>query len=80
MPPTTTAPAAAPIAARGLTALYERVGLAIARRGEAQGEDATRRLRRRYAAISYLEALRKPALRAEALAELQSLARDLGLR
>ena len=73
-------PAAEPISSSSLTAMYQRVGKALVDHAATHGEDATRPFRRRYASISYLEALRKPDLRDEALAELKALARDLGLK
>jgi eukaryotic-like serine/threonine-protein kinase len=57
--------------------LYDQVGRRLAALTADRGDRATAALARRYQAIHYLEASRKPDLRAEAMAELRALAREL---
>ena len=61
-----------------LKGLYEQVGKALDTAMAKRGRDATQKLRERYAAIPpYLEAVRKPDLRAQAETQLKALLRDL---
>lgn len=59
------------------TALYRRVGTDLDAHRKAHGEDATAALSARYRSIAYLDAVRKPELRAAALRELEAIARKL---
>ena len=59
------------------TDLYDRVGRQLNQLIAARGKEPTAGFARRYQAIPYLEAIRKPDLRAEAMARLRALSRDL---
>jgi serine/threonine-protein kinase len=61
-----------------LTALYDQVGRQLNAAIAARGKDETAAFARRYQDIPYLEAIRKPALRAQAMKQLRALSRDLG--
>ncbi len=56
---------------------YEQVGEAIAGLQASRGEPDARPYRERYGRLRYAEALRTPAVRRDARAELTSLGRDV---
>jgi len=60
-----------------LTRLYDRVGRQLDQLIAAQGEAAALAFKKRYREIPYLEAIRKPGMRAEAMAELRALEREI---
>jgi len=71
-PPSTEPPTTA-----SLSALYTQVGRQLNALVAARGEQAALGFKKRYGAIPYLEAIRKADLRAEAMARLRALSRDL---
>jgi hypothetical protein len=76
-PPPRVDAAVAEIPAATLKGLYEQVGRALDQAVTKHGRDATAALSQRYARVPpYLEAVRKPDLRAEAESQLKQLLRD----
>jgi serine/threonine-protein kinase len=60
-----------------LRKLYEQVGGQLNQLIKARGAEVASTYKRRYEQIPYLEATRKPALRADAMTRLRALSRDL---
>jgi serine/threonine-protein kinase len=60
-----------------LSALYKQVGRQLNALVAAKGEEAALTFKKRYGDIPYLEAIRKPALRAEAMAKLRTLSKEI---
>jgi hypothetical protein len=66
-----------PPSTASLSALYKQVGRQLNALVAAKGEEAALTFKKRYGDIPYLEAIRKPALRAEAMAKLRSLSKEI---
>jgi serine/threonine-protein kinase len=60
-----------------LTDLYDQVGRQLNTLIREQGKERGAAFRKRYEAVPYLEAIRKPELRKEAMAKLRALSKDL---
>lgn len=70
-------PAAAEISVETVSALYKRVGAAVQKLEKATDATTARPYRERYFGIPIADAIRSPALRAEIVARLKKLERDL---
>jgi eukaryotic-like serine/threonine-protein kinase len=66
-----------PPSTASLSALYKQVGRQLNALVATKGEEAALAFKKRYGDIPYLEAIRKPALRAEAMAKLRSLSKEI---
>ena len=76
-PDATVAPPDGEITAKSFTDYYRQVGNALEKLRQVKGEDAAAPFRKRYFAIPLNDALRTPALRADAVKKLTSLERDI---
>jgi hypothetical protein len=76
-PPDTTPPPVGEITAKSFTDYYRQVGSALERLRQQKGEDAAAPFRKRYFDIPLNDALRTPALRADAIKKLAKLENDI---